>query len=53
MGGKSRHTLWVSTDNDFMLTDEKTGAPTPSVVMVFGFDQGDLPGYQPQILDGK
>ncbi len=53
VGGKTQHTLWVSTDNDFMLKDEKTGAPTPSDIMVFAFDPADLPGYEPQILDGK
>lgn len=50
-GGKTQHTLWVSSDNDFMLKDEKTGAPTPSDIMVFAFDPAELPGYQPQVFD--
>jgi len=53
VGGKTQHTLWISTDNDFLLKDEKTGTPTPTDIMVFAFDPADLPGYQPQILDGR
>ena len=36
-----RHTLLVTTDNDF-------GADKPSQIWVFAFEDGDLPGFQPQ-----
>jgi len=51
VGGVRQHTLWVSTDNDFLQTDEKTGAPTPSLFMVFSFDDRDLPGYRAQVIE--
>ncbi|MBB6182981.1 esterase-like activity of phytase family protein [Oleiagrimonas soli] len=36
--GHWRHTLWVSTDNDFL--------PTPNRFLVVGFDDTDLPGLR-------
>jgi len=51
--GVKSHTLWLATDNDFLTQDKTTGAATPCVVMVFGFGDGDLPGYQAQTIEGK
>ncbi|MEP7185003.1 MAG: esterase-like activity of phytase family protein [Rhodanobacter sp.] len=53
--GKLRHTLFVSTDNDFLptVTDDLhlRGADNPNRFYVFAFDAQDLPGYRPQHFD--
>ncbi len=50
--GHRVHTLFVANDNDFLptVTDDvyPQGADNPNRFFVFGFDDADLPGYQPQ-----
>lgn len=42
------HTLWVSNDNDFLLsTADVPPVPNPNQFFVFGFTDEDLPGYAP------
>jgi hypothetical protein len=42
------HTLWISNDNDFLLsTADVPPVPNPNQFFVFGFTDGDLPGYVP------
>ena len=59
VGGQTKHTLYISTDNDFLAMTKKTVAGTvtmvanPNVFLVFAFDAGDLPGYQPQQFIGN
>ena len=48
MNGQSRHTLYLSNDNDFVsYVAVPGGAENPNRVFVFAFDDADLP------LDGK
>jgi hypothetical protein len=46
VGGATRHTLYVSNDNDFLATSE--GVDNPNKFFVFAFDAQDLPGFEPQ-----
>jgi hypothetical protein len=46
ISGKKRHTLYVSSDNDF--TSTFNGVPNPNQLFVFAFDDADLPGFQAQ-----
>ena len=50
--GATRHTLIVTSDNDFLPTvpaaGHPEGVPNPTRFYVFGFDDADLPGFQPQ-----
>lgn len=50
--GHRVHTLFVANDNDFLptVTDDvyPQGVDNPNRFFVFGFDDADLPGYQPQ-----
>ena len=51
VAGKTRHTLWIASDNDFLATTPgKDGATlaNPSTIYVIGFDDADLAGYTPQ-----
>jgi hypothetical protein len=42
------HTLWISNDNDFLLSTADTPpVPNPNQVFVFGFTDEDLPRYAP------
>jgi Esterase-like activity of phytase len=42
------HTLWVSNDNDFLLsTADIPPVPNPNQFFVFGFTDDDLPRYTP------
>ena len=43
--GKTLHTLYIANDNDFV-----PGLAGPNQFFVFGFEDGDLPGYTPQAL---
>jgi hypothetical protein len=53
--GVSRHTLFVSNDNDYLGTFADDGHPTggdnPNRWFVFALDESDLPTYQPQLLE--
>ncbi len=42
----TRHTLFVSNDNDFLATFE--GQDNPNQFFVFAFDDADLPDFVPQ-----
>ncbi|NII09680.1 esterase-like activity of phytase family protein [Oleiagrimonas sp. C23AA] len=44
--GKAWHTLYVSTDNDFL--DRVDGKPNPDRFFVLAFAPSDLPGYRAQ-----
>jgi hypothetical protein len=44
-GGALLHTLFIANDNDF-----QPGTSGPNQFYVFGFQDGDLPGYQAQQL---
>ena len=44
----TRHTLFVSNDNDFLATFE--GQDNPNQFFVFAFDDADLPDFVPQRL---
>jgi hypothetical protein len=52
VGGVSKHTLWVSNDNDFLGTVTDTthpnGVDNPNKFFVFAIDAADLPGYAAQ-----
>lgn len=48
LDGKTLHTLWISSDNDFLSIADSL--PNPNTVYVIGFSDADLPGYQPQAL---
>ncbi|HWU49498.1 MAG TPA: esterase-like activity of phytase family protein [Asticcacaulis sp.] len=48
LDGKTLHTLWISSDNDFLSAADSL--PNPNTVYVIGFSDADLPGYQPQRL---
>ncbi len=43
LNGQTEHTLWVANDNDFV-----PGSAGPNQFFVFGFQDGDLPGYAPE-----
>lgn len=43
LNGQTLHTLYVTNDNDFV-----EGAAGPNQFFVFGFQDGDLPGFQAQ-----
>ena len=48
--GTSKHTLYVSNDNDYLATttvDDAT-VDNPNTIYVFSFTDGDLPGFIPQ-----
>ncbi|MBI1284238.1 MAG: pyruvate-binding protein [Thiobacillus sp.] len=59
--GKTRHTLFISNDNDFlayiadptkMPGDASRGyVENPNLIYVFAFGDSDLPGYVPQAID--
>ena len=42
----TRHTLFVSNDNDFLATFD--GQDNPNQFFVFAFDDADLPDFVPQ-----
>jgi len=46
MNGRTRHTLYVTSDNDFL-------AEQPSHFYVFAIDANDLKGYEPQKFTGQ
>jgi len=52
--GVTKHTLFVSNDNDFVptVTDSlhPNGVANPNRFFVFAFDDADLPGFEPQHL---
>lgn len=49
MGATTLHTLWVSNDNDFVLTtNDIPSIPNPNQFFVFGFTDADLAGFVPQ-----
>ena len=54
LGGQLKHTLFISSDNDFLDTLVDTihpqGVANPSQFFVFAFDAASLPGYRPQAL---
>jgi len=55
MGGTTLHTLWVSNDNDFVLTtNDVPSIPNPNQFFVFGFTDADLNGskFVPQQFRG-
>jgi hypothetical protein len=42
-GASTLHTLWVSNDNDFVLTTQDSPSiPNPNQFFVFGFTDADL-----------
>jgi hypothetical protein len=43
LNGVNEHTLWVSNDNDFV-----AATSGPNLFFVFGFQDGDLPGFVAQ-----
>jgi len=45
VNGQTRHTLYVASDNDFLLTSPK-GLATPNQIFVFTFTDADLGGSQ-------
>ncbi|HJW12175.1 MAG TPA: esterase-like activity of phytase family protein [Albitalea sp.] len=57
VGGVTRHTLFVSNDNDFSATVTGTlhpsGIENPNQFFVFAVDAADLPGYVPQAFAKK
>ncbi|MDI7776142.1 esterase-like activity of phytase family protein [Asticcacaulis sp. EMRT-3] len=53
LAGKTRHTLWLSSDNDFLASvPDKDGKmrPNPNRLYVYGFTDQDLPGYQAEMF---
>jgi hypothetical protein len=57
IGGVTKHTLYVSTDNDYSAvvpnSHHASGtADNPNTFFVFAFDDSDLPGYAPQKFRG-
>jgi len=53
VGGETKHTLYVSNDNDYMSVVPNSKHPSgtaqnPNAWFVFAFDDGDLPGFVPQ-----
>ena len=52
IGGVTKHTLFVTNDNDFVpaVTDSfhPAGVANPNRFFVFAFDDTDLPGFEPQ-----
>jgi hypothetical protein len=59
IAGQTKHTLYLSSDNDFLASFEtdsdnatkpSTVLDNPSKIFVFAFDPADLPGYEPQPL---
>lgn len=52
--GRRLHTLYVSTDNDFLPRVHDRlhphGAANPNHIYLLGFTAADLPGYRPQAL---
>jgi hypothetical protein len=59
INGQLKHTLYLSSDNDFLASFEtdsdNASKPSavldnPSKILVFAFDPADLPGYVPQPL---
>ena len=54
-GGTTRHTLYISNDNDFLATyvddNHPQGGANPNRWFVFAVDDADLPGYKPQPLE--
>jgi hypothetical protein len=53
IGGALKHTLFVSSDNDYnpvVPNSHRPGgtADSPNTFLVFAFDDGDLPGFTPQ-----
>lgn len=59
VNGQLKHTLYLSSDNDFLASFEtdndnatkpSTVLDNPSKIFVFAFDPADLPGYVPQPL---
>ena len=56
VAGKTRHTLWVTNDNDFLATAPGAGGATvdnPNAFYVIGFDDADLPGLEPQAFTAR
>jgi Esterase-like activity of phytase len=52
-GSSTLHTLWVSNDNDFVLsTQDAPPIPNPNQFFVFGFSDAQLPGFVPQQFHG-
>jgi hypothetical protein len=62
INGSTKHTLFISSDNDFLSTIadpfKLPGDPTrgfilnPNQIYVFAFDDNELPGFVPQELKG-
>ena len=53
-GGATKHTLYVSNDNDFLSTtknDKGTSPNNPNRFFVFSFTDVDLPGFVQQKFD--
>ena len=52
LDGVSKHTLFISNDNDFISTvtdsSHPAGAPNPNSFLVYAIDDKDLPGFVPQ-----
>ena len=53
IGGKTKHTLWVANDNDFLQvvpnsTHVGGTAQNPNQYFVFAFDDIDIPNFEPQ-----
>jgi hypothetical protein len=54
ISGQTKHTLYLSTDNDFLSLTKKTVSgnvtmvANPNMFFVFAFDDADLPGFKPQ-----
>jgi hypothetical protein len=52
INGLTKHTLYVSNDNDYVAvvidTNHPTGMDNPNKLFVFAFDDSDLPGFVPQ-----
>ena len=52
IGGATRHTLYLSNDNDFLATvidsNHPSGIDNPNRMFVFAVDAADLPTYVPQ-----
>ena len=49
LGGETLHTLFIANDNDFLPGTNQSG---PNQFFVFGFKDGDLPGYTAQSIAG-
>lgn len=52
IGTTTKHTLFVANDNDFLpvVTANSVATANPNKWFVFSFDDGDLPGYVPQVI---